>query len=127
MGLLWLQERERRKLMPLPKSKDKSTFEELDAPEYWVEYKIMGGLRFEEAKRLSVPEEDQSDQDYVETMFTELITGWNIPEVDGGDPMPIPSVDKSSVGNLPNSFVTFIISKITDTPMGDTENLDGDS
>ena len=130
MGLLWLQERERRKLMPLPKSKYRITLEEIGASEYWVEYHSMSGMKYKDVQRLfgTEVEEDKPSNEYVAEMLSKLVIAWNIPEEDGGEPLPIPAIDEESVGKLPNIVITHLIEKMSDTGVDvDTTNLDENS
>lgn len=130
MGLLWLKERERRKLMPLPKSKLRITLEEIDAPEYWVEFHSMSGMKYKDVQRLfgTEVEENKPSNEYVTEMLAKLIIAWNIPEEDGGEPLPIPAVDEESVGKLPNIVITHLIEKMSSTGADvDTTNLNENS
>ena len=39
--------------MPFPSAKQKINFDELDAPEYWCEFKTMAGMKYAEATMLA--------------------------------------------------------------------------
>ena len=127
MGLLWLQNRERTKSMPYPKSKERITLDDIDAPEYWVEYHLIAGMKFKDVKRLfeDKVDEDKSDQEYIEDMMNHMVIDWNLPEEEGGPILPLPSQDIQSVGKLPNVVVTYLIGRMSgQTNVPDTENLD---
>jgi len=128
MGLLWLQNRERTRSMPYPKSKDKITLEAVGCPEYWVEFHLLSGMKFNDVKKFfgDSLEDDKTDTEYINEMLEKMVIDWNLPEEDGGEVLPIPSVDKSSVGKLPNVIVTHLISIMsgTDVEGEEIENLD---
>ena len=100
--------------MPLPKSKERITLEEVNAPEFFVEWKILGGLPYREVQALFA-NDDENDMEAVANMFSRLIINWNIPEVEGGEILPLPSQDKSSVGKLPALVVNFMSMKIAES------------
>tara|TARA_Y100000593_G_scaffold15349_2_gene29793 strand:+ start:3019 stop:3369 length:351 start_codon:yes stop_codon:yes gene_type:complete len=116
--------------MPLPKSKYRITLEEIGASEYWVEYHSMSGMKYKDVQKLFGDEVDDSKPsvEYVIDMLEKLVIAWNIPEEDGGEPLPIPAVDRESVGKLHNIVVTHLIEKMTNTGVDvDTINLDENS
>ena len=116
--------------MPLPKSKAKITLEEIGAPEYWVEFHLLQGMKFKDVKSLfgNEVDEDKSDEEYVEDMMSKLVIDWNLPEEDGGPVLPLPSKDIQSVGKLPNSVVTYLIGQMSSSrEVPDTTNLEENS
>ena len=116
--------------MPLPKSKLRMTLEEIDAPESWVEFHSMSGMKYKDVQRLfgTEVEENKPSNEYGTEMLAKLIIAWNIPEEDGGEPLPIPAVDEESVGKLPNIVITHLIEKMSSTGADvDTTNLDENS
>ena len=38
--------------MPLPRSKRRITMEAVGSPEYWVEFRVITGMKFDDVKRL---------------------------------------------------------------------------
>ena len=114
--------------MPLPKSSKRITLEEVGAPEYWVEFHLISGLRFKDVKALFGSDYDDSktDQEHIEDLLVKLVKAWNLPEEDGGPVMPIPSQDITSIGKLPNSIVTLLVSEMSEVQdeIPDTENLE---
>lgn len=116
--------------MPLPKSKNRITLEEVGAPEYWVEFHLLAGMKFKDVKTLfgNNPDEDKTDEQYIEDMMEKLVIKWNLPEEDGGPVLPLPSKDISSVGKLPNSIVTYLVTEMAGVgEVPDTENLNDNS
>lgn len=101
--------------MPLPKVKEKITLEEVGAPELFVEWRILGGVSYREVREIFGDNEDENADGFeaVENMFSRLITNWNIPEVDGGTPLPLPRDNKSVIGDLPAVFVNYIANRIS--------------
>tara|TARA_B100000029_G_scaffold20789_3_gene21037 strand:- start:3631 stop:3987 length:357 start_codon:yes stop_codon:yes gene_type:complete len=115
--------------MPYPASKKKITLEEVGSPEYWCEFHLMGGMKFEDVKRLFGDQRDEEipEVEYIDQLFSTLVIDWNLPAEDGGSVLPIPSVDQESIGKLPNMVVTFLVEQMTadDTELTDSvENLD---
>ena len=102
--------------MPLPKSKTRITLSEVGSPEYWVDIRLLQGMKYSDVKILFGDERDltRPDSEYVEDMFEKMVIEWNIPEEEGGPIMPVPAQDMQSVGKLPNTFVNFIITKMTE-------------
>ena len=103
--------------MPLPKAKDRITLDEVGAPEFFVEWRLLGGIPYREVREIfdGISQEDGEDLEAVQNMFARLIINWNIPEEDGGNPLPLPSHDDDSVGKLPAMFVNYIASKMSET------------
>lgn len=129
MGLLWLQQRERNRSMPLPKSKIRITLDELNAPEFWVDIRLLQGMKYADVRNIFGEDRDESKDDsaYVEQMMERMIIEWNIPEEEGGPVMPVPSQDIQSVGKLPNTYVNYIIGKMSSDVYGnvpDTADLE---
>jgi len=129
MGLLWLKQRERNRSMPLPKSKIRITLDELNAPEFWVDIRLLQGMKYADVRNIFGEDRDESKDDsaYVEQMMERMIIEWNIPEEEGGPVMPVPSQDIQSVGKLPNTYVNYIIGKMSSDVYGnvpDTADLE---
>jgi len=129
MGLLWLKQRERNRSMPLPKSKIRITLDELDAPEFWVDIRLLQGMKYADVRNIfgEDRDEDKDDSAYVEQMMERMIIEWNIPEEEGGPAMPVPSQDIQSVGKLPNTYVNYIIGRMSSDVYGnvpDTADLE---
>ena len=129
MGLLWLKQRERNRAMPLPKSKIRITLDELDAPEFWVDIRLLQGMKYADVRNIfgEDRDEDIDDSAYVEQMMERKIIEWNIPEEEGGPAMPVPSQDIQSVGKLPNTYVNYIIGRMSSDVYGnvpDTADLE---
>ena len=123
MGLLWLKQRERSQFMPLPKARDKVNLKEVGAEEFYIEFKLLQGLAYAEVREMWAENEDD-DYERLKDMFAKLITDWNIPEVDGGDPLPIPSKSRNVVDKLPLSYVNFISTQLSaDDSLEVTSNL----
>ena len=102
MGLLWLKQRERNRSMPLPKSKIRITLDELNAPEFWVDIRLLQGMKYADVRNIFGEDRDENKDDsaYVEQMMERMIIEWNIPEEEGGPVMPVPSQDIQSVGGV---------------------------
>ena len=129
MGLLWLKQRERNRSMPLPKSKIRITLDELNAPEFWVDIRLLQGMKYADVRNIFGEDRDENKDDsaYVEQMMERMIIEWNIPEEEGGPVMPVPSQDIQSVGKLPNTYVNYIIGKMSSDVYGnvpDTADLE---
>ncbi len=129
MGLLWLKQRERNRSMPLPKSKIRIRLDELDAPEFWVDIRLLQGMKYADVRNIfgEDRDEDKDDSAYVEQMMERMIIEWNIPEEEGGPAMPVPSQDIQSVGKLPNTYVNYIIGRMSSDVYGnvpDTADLE---
>ena len=109
--------------MPLPKSRERTDLAEVGAEEFYVEWRTMGGLPYKDMREM-YGEGESDDEDSVKSMFQKLIIDWNIPEVDGGEPLPIPSENPDSVDKLPTSFVNFIASKMAESSgLGTVDDL----
>ena len=115
--------------MPLPKSKIRITLDELNAPEFWVDIRLLQGMKYADVRNIFGEDRDESKDDsaYVEQMMERMIIEWNIPEEEGGPVMPVPSQDIQSVGKLPNTYVNYIIGKMSSDVYGnvpDTADLE---
>ena len=112
--------------MPLPRSKRRITMEAVGSPEYWVEFRVITGMKFDDVKRLfGAAKEDAPPDEYIYDLFKNLVIDWNLPEEEGGEVMPLPREQSSSVGKLPNSYVSYLVQEMSeDTGVPDTENLD---
>ena len=109
--------------MPLPKARDKVNLKEVGAEEFYIEFKLLQGLAYAEVREMWAENEDD-DYERLKDMFAKLITDWNIPEVDGGDPLPIPSKSRNVVDKLPLSYVNFISTQLSaDDSLEVTSNL----
>ena len=109
--------------MPLPKARDRTNLADVGAEEFYVEWKTMGGLPYKEMREMFGNDEPEGE-DSVKTMFERLILDWNIPEVDGGEPLPLPAEDINSVDKLPAAFVNFIASKMAESAgLGTVDDL----
>jgi hypothetical protein len=114
--------------MPFPSAKQKINFDELDAPEYWCEFKTMAGMKYAEAKELFGGDDDTNDNyGYVESLLSKMILGWNIPEVEGGEVLPIPAVDPTVVNKIPNVFIQKIVEVISGSDGRDEEENLGEA
>ena len=116
--------------MPFPSAKQKINFDDLDAPEYWCEFKTMSGMKYAEAKDLFGGDDAETDDNYgyVESLLSKMILGWNIPEVEGGEVLPIPAGDPSVVNKIPNVFIQKIVEVISGSDgRNEEENLEGAS
>ena len=100
--------------MPFPSARKKITFDDIDCPEYWWEFKTMTGMKYKEVRELFGNSPDDSpDSDYVEALLSKVILGWNLPEEDGGEVLPIPSTDPESIQRLPNVVITHLVEQIS--------------
>ena len=115
--------------MPFPSARKKITFDDIDCPEYWCEFKTMTGMKYKEVRELFGNSPDDSpDSDYVEALLSKVILGWNLPEEDGGEVLPIPSQDETSAERLPNIVVNFLVEQISGSDgSAETENLESTS
>ena len=111
--------------MPFPASKMKITFDEIDCPEYWCEFKTMSGMKYKEIRELfGTTSQDDPNEDYILALLKKMILSWNLPAEDGGDVLPIPAQDDDSINKLPNIVIQHLVEKISGTDKaGNEEDL----
>ena len=82
-------------------------------------------MKYAEVKDLFGNTEEIPDSDYVETLLGKVIMAWNLPEVEGGEVLPIPATDVQSIHKLPNIIITHLVEQITGTNLRtQTEDLE---
>ncbi len=99
--------------MPLPELTKKITLDKVGAPEFWVEFRRIPAMTYQELMdfnafgRATIPDEER-----VMKRFSMLILGWNIPDRETGDVLPLPSEEKETVLKLPAIFSDHIATAI---------------
>jgi len=101
--------------MPLPSVKERLTFEEYGAPEYWVDYYPIGSLIYSEFLKMNELSVDKSltALEILKEKFKIWIINWNIPEFEDGEVLPLITKDENSFNKLPTVFIEHILTEIT--------------
>lgn len=98
--------------MPLPEVTKRITLDAVGAPEMWVEFKRVPGMKYRELIEFNnigkskIPEEEQ-----VTKRFAMLIVGWNIPD-ETGEVLPLPSEKPDIALEVPVIFTDYIANEI---------------
>ena len=109
--------------MPLPKAEKSFDLKEVGAPEYNVTFRTSAGLKYSDLMAQIERGKDLEGDQVTVFNFVERILAWNIPEVDNGPPMPIPSKDADSVNKLPHAFIEYILIQFKDDIAEGISNL----
>ena len=112
--------------MPFPSVKKKITFDNVECPEYWCEFKTMSGMKYKEVRAmLSGNDPEDNSIDHVSNLLEATILAWNLPEEDGGEVLPIPATDPTSIEKLPNIIITHLVNEISGSDgSAESENLE---
>ena len=112
--------------MPFPSAKKKITFDDVECPEYWCEFKTMARMKYKEVRTMLAGNDPEDNSiDHVSNLLEATILAWNLPEEDGGEVLPIPSTDPTSIQKLPNIIVTHLVNEISGSDgSAESENLE---
>tara|TARA_Y100000034_G_C6855849_1_gene388920 strand:+ start:161 stop:493 length:333 start_codon:yes stop_codon:yes gene_type:complete len=90
------------------------TMEKVGSPEFWVEFKRVSALAYDENLKIFPPGENEGSVNLIEVTkreFSGLIVAWNIPD-EGGEILPIPSVDPKKAFTVPTIYVECLAEEI---------------
>ena len=112
--------------MPLPKSSKRENLKSIGAEELWVEVRLMSGMPYKLVRELLGDGIDENVDEYekMKSLVEALIVDWNIPAEDGGEVLPLPSVNRNVLDDLPLAVVNFISGLVSeDTSITTASNL----